>query len=85
MFDSPLFAQRGPVNTARFMFLDPAATGFWVDWAKGADDAVAFLRSEAGRSPHDRVLVDLVGELTTRSKEFAVRWARHDAKFHRTG
>lgn len=74
MFDSPLFAQRGPVNTARFMFLDPAATDFWVDWDKGANDAVAFLRSETGRSPHDRVLVDLIGELTTRSKEFAVRW-----------
>lgn len=85
VFDSPLFAQRGPVNSARFMFLDPAATEFWVDWDKGADDAVAFLRSEAGRSPHDRVLVDLVGELTTRSKEFAVRWAKHDVKFHRTG
>lgn len=85
VFDSPLFAQRGPVNSARFMFLDPAATEFWVDWDKGADDAVAFLRSEAGRSPHDRVLVDLIGELTTRSKEFAVRWAKHDVKFHRTG
>lgn len=85
VFDSPLFAQRGPVNTARFMFLDPAAAEFWVDWDKGADDAVAFLRSESGRSPHDRVLVDLIGELTTRSKEFAVRWARHDVKFHRTG
>lgn len=85
VFDSPLFAQRGPVNTARFMFLDPAATDFWVDWDKGANDAVAFLRSETGRSPHDRVLVDLIGELTTRSKEFAVRWGRHDVKFHRTG
>src|SRR5689334_12776141 len=85
VFDSPLFAQRGPVNTARFMFLDPAGIDFWVDWDKGANDAVAFLRSETGRSPHDRVLVDLIGELTTRSKEFAARWGRHDVKFHRTG
>ncbi|MCI4063986.1 helix-turn-helix transcriptional regulator [Micromonospora sp. R77] len=85
VFDSPLFAQRGPVNTARFMFLDPNATDFWPDWDKGANDAVAFLRSEAGRSPHDRVLTDLIGELTTRSTEFSVRWARHDVKFHRTG
>lgn len=85
VFDSPLFAQRGSVNTARFMFLDPAAKDFWVAWDKGADDAVAFLRSEAGRSPHDRVLTELIGELTTRSQEFATRWARHDVKFHRTG
>ena len=85
VYDSPLFAQRGPVNAARFMFLDPTATDFWIDWDKGADDAVAFLRSEAGRSPHDRALTDLIGELSTRSTDFAVRWARHDVKFHRSG
>ncbi|MFJ6130070.1 helix-turn-helix transcriptional regulator [Streptomyces griseoviridis] len=85
VFGSPLFAQRGPVNTARFMFLDPASRDFWSDWDKGADDAVAFLRTETGRSPHDRLLTDLVGELTTRSDDFARRWARHDVKFHRSG
>ncbi|MFF5139673.1 helix-turn-helix transcriptional regulator [Streptomyces sp. NPDC013157] len=85
LFDSPLFARRGPVNTARFMFLDPASREFWTDWDKGADDAVAFLRAETGRAPHDRVLTDLVGELTTRSDDFARRWARHDVKFHRSG
>ncbi|MDH6701275.1 helix-turn-helix transcriptional regulator [Streptomyces sp. MAA16] len=85
VFDSPLFAQRGPVNTARFMFLDPASRDFWSDWDKGADDAVAFLRTETGRSPRDRLLTDLVGELTTRSDDFARRWARHDVKFHRSG
>lgn len=85
VFDSLLFAQRGPVNAARFMFLDPAATDFWVDWDKGALDAVAYLRSEAGRTPHDRALTDLIGELSTRSEDFAVRWAKHDVKFHRTG
>jgi transcriptional regulator with XRE-family HTH domain len=85
VFDSPLFAQRGPINTARFLFLDPAAQDFWVDWNKGADDSVAFLRSEAGRSPHDRVLTELIGELSTRSQEFATRWAKHDVKFHRSG
>ena len=85
VFDSPLFSQRGPVNTARFCFLDPAATDFWVDWNKAADDSVAFLRSEAGRSPHDRVLTELIGELSTRSQEFVTRWARHDVKFHRSG
>ncbi|MDX2948222.1 MULTISPECIES: helix-turn-helix transcriptional regulator [Streptomyces] len=85
VFDSPLFAQRGPVNTARYVFLDPASQDFWVDWTKGADDAVAFLRNETGRAPHDKALTDLIGELTTRSDEFAERWARHDVKFHRSG
>ncbi|MET9502006.1 helix-turn-helix transcriptional regulator [Streptomyces sp. NPDC006622] len=85
VYDSPLFAQRGPVNSARFMFLDPASREFWAHWDKGADDAVAFLRTETGRAPHDRALTGLVGELTTRSDDFARRWARHDVKFHRSG
>lgn len=85
VFDSPLFAQRGPVNSARFMFLDPASRDFWADWDKGADDSVAFLRTETGRAPHDKALTDLIGELTTRSDDFARRWARHDVKFHRSG
>lgn len=85
LFNSPLFAQRGPVNSARFMFLDPASKDFWADWDKGANDAVAFLRTETGRSPHDKALTDLIGELTTRSDDFARRWARHDVKFHRSG
>ncbi|NEB77645.1 helix-turn-helix domain-containing protein [Streptomyces sp. SID14478] len=85
VFDSPLFAQRGPVNTARYMFLDPASQGFWAEWDKGADDVVAFLRTETGRAPHDKALTDLIGELTTKSSEFASRWARHDVKFHRSG
>lgn len=85
LFDSPLFAQRGPVNSARFLFLDPASKDFWIDWDKGADDSVAFLRTESGRAPHDKALTDLIGELTARSDDFAHRWARHDVKFHRFG
>ena len=85
VFDSPLFAQRGPVNTARFLFLDPAGQDFWTDWDKGADDSVAFLRSETGRAPHDKALTDLIGELTAKSADFARRWARHDVKIHRSG
>ncbi|WP_089104267.1 helix-turn-helix transcriptional regulator [Streptomyces hyaluromycini] len=85
VFDSPLFARRGPVNSARFMFLDPASREFWTDWEKGADDAVAFLRTETGRAPHDKALTDLIGELTTKSDDFVRRWARHDVKFHRSG
>jgi transcriptional regulator with XRE-family HTH domain len=50
-----------PVNHARFTFLDPHARDFWIDWERAADDAVAMLRTEAGRDPHDRALTDLVG------------------------
>jgi hypothetical protein len=50
-----------------------------------ASDVVATLRSHAGRNPYDRVLQDLIGELSTRSDEFRVRWAAHNVRFHRTG
>lgn len=57
-----------PANLARFLFLDPHASDFYVDWDKTANDAVAILRGEAGRNPYDRRLSDLVGELSTRSR-----------------
>jgi hypothetical protein len=74
-----------PANVARFIFLSPRATGFYADWDNVANDAVAILRAEAGRDPYDRRLSDLIGELSTRSEEFRVRWAAHNVKFHRTG
>ena len=80
-----LAGQRLPVNLARFLFLDPAAGAFYVDWNKTANDAVAILRGEAGRNPYDRRLSDLVGELSTRSREFRARWAAHNVRLHRTG
>jgi transcriptional regulator with XRE-family HTH domain len=81
VFDDPV----QPPNTARFLFLNPRASEFFVDWDTIAHDAVAILRAEAGRDPHDRRLSDLIGELATRSDEFRVRWAAHNVKFHRTG
>ena len=75
----------GPPNMARFTFLNPRATEFFNDWEGIASDAVAILRAEAGRDPYDKRLSDLIGELSTRSEEFRVRWAAHNVKFHRTG
>ena len=83
---APLFESREqPANSARFTFLDPAAVDFYPDWDRVASDLVAHLRSEAGRNPYDRGLSDLVGELSTRSDEFRVRWAAHNVRFHQTG
>jgi hypothetical protein len=72
-----------PVNVARFVFLDPHSRGFFLDWDAVADDTVAVLRMQAGRDVRDRSLSDLVGELSTRSDEFATRWARQDVRLHR--
>jgi transcriptional regulator with XRE-family HTH domain len=81
LFDDP----HRPVNNARFTYLNPRAREFYVDWETAADDVVAILRGEAGRNPYDPGLTELVGELSTRSAEFATRWAAHNVRYHRTG
>ena len=74
-----------PVNAARFVYLDPRAREFYVDWDRTAHDIVALLHSAAGRNPYDRELSDLVGELSTRSETFRIYWASHDVRFHVSG
>src|SRR6266699_3301286 len=72
-------------NTTRFIYLDPAAREFFVDYDRIATDAAAMLRLEAGRNPHDKALITLVGELSTQSELFRQHWASHNVKFHRSG
>jgi transcriptional regulator with XRE-family HTH domain len=76
---------RRPANNARFTYLDPAARDFFADWERAADDIAAMLRSEAGSTPDDKQLIELIGELSTRSEEFRTRWAAQNVRFHRTG
>jgi transcriptional regulator with XRE-family HTH domain len=83
---SPVFLDPvRPANLARFIFLDQRSTEFYGDWDGIAHAAVGSLRAEAGRDPYDRALTDLVGELSTRSQEFRVRWAAHDVDYYRGG
>jgi hypothetical protein len=77
MTEVPAFVKNGR--------LDVRARSFWGNWERAADDTVAMLRTEAGRDPYDKGLSDLVGELSTRSDEFRVRWGAHDVQLHRTG
>jgi transcriptional regulator with XRE-family HTH domain len=81
LYDTPA----RPVNTARFVFLDPRAEATFAEWDRVATETVAILRSAAGRDPYNRDLSDLVGELATQSNEFRTRWATHNVRFHNTG
>jgi transcriptional regulator with XRE-family HTH domain len=74
-----------PPSPLRYMFMDPRSRQFFVDWDGAANDMVGLLRAEAGRSPGDPIIADLVQELSGRSEAFAERWARHDVRFHRNG
>jgi transcriptional regulator with XRE-family HTH domain len=83
---SPLYNDTGqPVNSAHFVFLDPAATEYFRDYDKAANDTVALLRAEAGSDPYDRDLSDLIGQLSTRSEDFRRRWAAHNVRIHTSG
>jgi transcriptional regulator with XRE-family HTH domain len=86
VFDSPVSGDpRRPANLARFIFLDERSAQFYRDWDGIARQAVGSLRAEAGRAPHDRALVGLVGELSMRSQEFRELWAAHDVVYYRSG
>src|SRR3954453_437155 len=74
-----------PANHARFVFLDPRAERFFLDWERAADDTGTMLRAEAGRDPHDRSLTDLVGELSTQSAAFRTPGAAPAARAHKAG
>jgi transcriptional regulator with XRE-family HTH domain len=85
LYSQHLDDQVRPPNAARFVFLDPRARSFYIEWDTVAHDLTAALRSEAGRNPYDRDLADLVGQLSVRSDEFRVLWAGHDVRYHRSG
>ncbi|MFD7025259.1 helix-turn-helix transcriptional regulator [Promicromonospora sukumoe] len=85
LYQPVLATPQRPANAARFTFLDRAAPQFLLDWERNAADTAAALRQEAGRNPHDPALTQLIGELSTRSEEFRVRWAAHDVFLYRSG
>jgi transcriptional regulator with XRE-family HTH domain len=83
---APLFETAAATpNLGRFIFLDPAAQMFYRDWETLVADVVAMLRAEAGRDPYDRALIDLIGELSSRSEVFRTWWAAHNVRLHRSG
>ncbi|MET9231985.1 helix-turn-helix transcriptional regulator [Lentzea sp. NPDC003310] len=68
-------------NLARWMFLNPRARIVYRDWAEIAADIVATLRAV----PSGDALSRLVGDLSTRSDEFARMWADYRLSEHRHG
>ncbi|NBH04979.1 helix-turn-helix transcriptional regulator [Amycolatopsis sp. SID8362] len=82
---APMFATGGRPNIARYIFLDPSARDFFVDWDAAGDATAALLRAEAGREPGDRALRELIGELSTLSPDFRGRWAEHDVLIRHDG
>lgn len=72
-------------NVALYMFLDPAARVFYVDWPASAASVVAFLRLTWGRDPHDAQLLALVAALDEDSADFHRLWHQHRVLDRTTG
>lgn len=72
-------------NTARFVFLSPAGRRFYRDWEQVALTAVGALRVETAKTPCDRYLSNLIGELSTRSDAFRHMWGSHEVRTFRDG
>ncbi|WP_380282410.1 helix-turn-helix domain-containing protein [Kitasatospora purpeofusca] len=62
-------------TVGRLVFTDPRARRLFVHWEEKARETVAYLRTEAGKWPHDPGLAREIGELLARSAEFRRLWA----------
>ena len=76
-------SQRTAATSPGSIFSTPAPADYYPDYDGALAVAVALLRTEAGRTPHDPDLTELIGELATRSEAFRTRWSTHDVRLHR--
>ncbi|WP_431997052.1 helix-turn-helix domain-containing protein [Streptomyces fungicidicus] len=72
-------------NQLRLLFLDAHTRELFRDWADEAALAVASLRYVAGQYPDDRLLAELIGDLSLHSADFARLWAKHDVRLCSSG
>jgi transcriptional regulator with XRE-family HTH domain len=83
-FDAPQSPVARP-NLTRMLFLDPHTRELYRNWDDEAVLLVASLRFVAAQYPDDRALVELVGELSVKSTEFAGLWAKHTVQLCSSG
>ena len=83
---SPVYAGGGRApNIARYQFLAPSSQDYYPDWDGAANVTAALLRTEAGRDPQNAELRKLIGDLSTLSADFRVRYATHNVRLHHAG
>jgi hypothetical protein len=84
---SPVGATKpgGPTAPASCFSTSRGLGDLFPEWDRIAGDTVAMLRIEAGRHPDDPELLELIGQLSTRSAAFRTRWAANDVRAHRGG
>ncbi|MDG4779508.1 helix-turn-helix transcriptional regulator [Micromonospora sp. WMMD961] len=64
-------------NLVWLTFLDPGYRELNTDWARAAQECVAYLRMEARNYPSDQRLAELVGTLCVKDADFRAWWGGH--------
>ncbi|MFD1044628.1 helix-turn-helix transcriptional regulator [Kibdelosporangium lantanae] len=64
-------------NMAKEMFLEPAARDLFVNWEHVARNVASYLRMASSEQPDDRLLAEIIGELSIKSADFTRIWADH--------
>ncbi|MDG4808191.1 helix-turn-helix transcriptional regulator [Micromonospora sp. WMMD1120] len=64
-------------NLVWLTFLDPGYRELNTDWARAAQECVAYLRMEARNYPSDQRLAELVGTLSVKDANFRTWWGGH--------
>ncbi|NEE04650.1 helix-turn-helix transcriptional regulator [Phytoactinopolyspora halotolerans] len=75
----------GSRNLVELTFLDPALRDRYVDWADVASETVANFRASVARHLELPDVQQLVHALSTRSPDFAARWADHQVREKSSG
>lgn len=83
-FEEPADAGR-PINSVRFLFTDPRARSYYIDWERWAHQGVAYVRAALARHPRDRSLIEFIEELRAASTEFDLAWGSRDVHFDPVG
>ncbi|HEY8547638.1 MAG TPA: helix-turn-helix domain-containing protein [Acidimicrobiales bacterium] len=67
-----------PPNLMRYTFLDERSRALYADWEAIAREQVGNLRQAAFACTEDPTLIEMVGELSMKSPDFARLWAEHE-------
>jgi hypothetical protein len=65
----------GERNLLEWILLEPEARALYQDWAVVASEMVGVLQLEASANPKDPAIADLIGKLSTSSREFRTWWS----------
>ncbi|WP_336697750.1 helix-turn-helix transcriptional regulator [Curtobacterium sp. USHLN213] len=75
----------GVLNLALLLFVDEQGQTFYRNRDLAARNTVAVLRGTVARNPDDEYLVNLIGQLSTKSADFRALWAGQEVLKYRAG